>query len=277
MYFNAASCYRYGIFNRTSCSWSAFPLGRLGQHYYIPFRTNKSSTVSLVRLYGTSKRFKNDSDEVRRPVYGSKIYIWSLIGLNASVFLAWNASRSDPRLYHFLRETCLISVDKIKSNRYYTLLTSTVSHQEPFHLLSNMYTLYLFSAILWQCPGLNLGHFVILTMGSGIAGSAAYVIEKLTQGSYQPALGASGMVMGMGAAASLLVPRQPMLFMGIIPTPLWAIVAGYAAFDAYYLTSKSSIAHSGHLGGLVFGSAYYFLSLYRFGGIGRSFQKGFRI
>lgn len=275
MYLNATSYCRYSITNHISYSWSASTLGRLGQRCSIPFRISRGSTVSFVRLHGSSKRYKDDSDEYRRPGRGSKIYIWSLIALNASVFLAWNASRNKPQLHLLLREKFLISVDRIKLSRYYTLLTSTISHQEPFHLLSNMYTLHLFSTILWQCPGLKLGHFVILTVGSGIAGSAAYVTEKLTQGSYQAALGASGMVMGMGAAASLLVPRQPMLFMGVIPMPLWTIVAGYAAFDAYYLNSKSSVAHSGHLGGLVFGSAYYFLSLYRFGGIGRLFKIKF--
>ena len=276
MYLNGASLSRYSIISRISYQWSTCSSGKLGQRYFIPFGMNQGSTVSFVRQHGTSKRDNENSDKLKRPGNGSKIYIWSLIALNASVFLAWNASRSDPQLYIFLRETCLVSVDRIKSHRYYTLLTSTISHQEPVHLLSNMYTLHLFSAILWRCPGLKLGHFVILTLGSGIAGSAAYVIQKLKQGLYQPALGASGMVMGMGAAASLLVPRQPMLFMGIVPMPLGAIVAGYAAFDTYYLTSNSSVAHSGHLGGLIFGSAYYFLSLYRFGGVGRFFQKGLK-
>ena len=277
MYTNTASRIRFGVISQNVVPSKVALATRSGQRRLSPLNPNKHTTISISRHNSTYKRHGKTNPEFEMPDRKPRLYIYTLMALNASVFLAWTASQRDHRLFVLLREKCLVSVESIKSHRYYTLLTSAFSHMEPFHLLGNMYTLYIFSSILWSCPGLKLGHFVILTLGSAITGSAGYVLEKSMQNSYQqPALGASGMVTGMGAAASLLVPHQPMLIMGVIPMPLWMLVAGYAIADGYYLSSKSKTAHSGHLGGLAWGSAYYFLSLYRFGGIGSFLQKGLR-
>ena len=250
---------------------------RPGQRYLRTFNHRRHPAISAVRQVHTRKRPQTLNTDPRMPDNKPRVYVYSLIVANVSFFLAWHESLRNPRLFEFMCEKCLISVESIKSHRYYTLVTSAFSHREPFHLLSNMYTLYIFSAILWQCPGLKLGHFITLTLGSAITGSAGYVLEKSIQKShYHPASGASGMVLGIGAAASLLNPHQPLFLFGVIPMPLWIFIAVYAVFDGYYLNSKSKTAHSGHLGGLLWGSAYYFLSLYRFGGVGRLFQKGIR-
>ena len=118
---------------------------------------------------------------------------------------------------------------------------------------------------------------MILTLGSAITSSAGYVLQKSIQKSYNmPALGASGMVMGMGAAALLLFPYQTVVLKGTIPMPLWACVAGFAVVDGYFLNRESKIAHSGHLGRLAWGAAYYFFLLYRFCGFKYILQIRFR-
>lgn len=116
---------------------------------------------------------------------------------------------------------------------------------------------------------------LLVALGSGLAGSAGYVLQHkaAAKGSknriealqhYQAsALGASGAVMGLSAVATCFLPQMPLQLMFIpIPIPLWAVTAGYFAVDAYYLSSRTSrTAHAGHLGGLAFGAAAYFVML----------------
>lgn len=89
-------------------------------------------------------------------------------------------------------------------------------------------------------------------------------------------LGASGMVMGMGATATLLAPLTPMAIL-FVPAPLFVVMAGYVALDTYFLNSKTSrIGHAAHLGGLTFGAVYYFASLRQYGGVWQWVRRGLR-
>lgn len=84
------------------------------------------------------------------------------------------------------------------------------------------------------------------------------------------------MVMGMGAAATLLAPMTQMVVL-VFPAPLFLVTAGYVAADTYYLDSKTSrIGHAAHLGGLAFGAVYYFVSLRRFGGVWQWVRRALR-
>lgn len=99
-------------------------------------------------------------------------------------------------------------------------------------------------------------------------------VMRLRQDRAQPALGASGAVMGLGALATCFAPKLPMQLMFIpIGIPLWVVTLGYAAIDMFYLDAQNSkVAHSGHLGGLLFGLMSYAVYFRRFGGIfGRRF------
>ena len=123
--------------------------------------------------------------------------------------------------------------------------------------------------------GIPVQHLGVLLAGSAFSGSAGYIYnesqKKLRR--TRSALGASGMVMGLGSAAALLAPSTTMLLFGIVPVPMWALIAGYFAADAYYLDAQDArVAHAGHLGGLAFGVAYYALRLRRFGGVLGTFR-----
>lgn len=104
---------------------------------------------------------------------------------------------------------------------------------------------------IWRHAGLRGSHDRVIT-----------ITKKM-------ALGASGMVQGIAAAATLLAPVAPIYLMFIpVPIPLFVVTIGYVAYDTYNLDSKTSrIGHSAHLGGFAFGVLYYFLSLRRFGGV----------
>jgi len=81
-------------------------------------------------------------------------------------------------------------------------------------------------------------------------------------------LGFSGAVSGVVTAAALLFPTRKMLLMGIIPMPLWVLGLGYIAYDTYSMDAvDSTVGHDAHIGGAVFGAAFYMVFLRRFGGL----------
>ncbi|KAL1303336.1 hypothetical protein AAFC00_006735 [Neodothiora populina] len=143
-----------------------------------------------------------------------------------------------------------------------------------------MISLRTFCSIVGFVPGIGGGHVLLLAMGSALCGSGSWLLqqkEKLSslrgstrfgnnafnsaasQTYHASALGASGIVMGVSALATCLLPSMPISLMFIpIGIPLWAVTIGYAVFDTYFLNSnRSTTAHSGHLGGLLCGVGYY--------------------
>lgn len=71
-------------------------------------------------------------------------------------------------------------------------------------------------------------------------------------------MGLSGVVMGLGAALACALPRAKVRVAGSIEIPLPIYMAGFALYDAAMLDkATSTVAHSAHLGGLLFGAAYY--------------------
>ncbi|KAF2814043.1 uncharacterized protein BDZ99DRAFT_516665 [Mytilinidion resinicola] len=193
-------------------------------------------------------------------------FIWGLIGANVAVFAAVHASPSQSRK---LTRELPMSLQSIREGKYWTIITSGFTHFSGYHLLGNMFTLHAFGRVLVYGARLPLLNLIILSVGSLISGSAFFLAhEKRRERPYRmvQGIGASGMVMGLGAAAACLVPRTMML-VAFFPAPLWLVVSGYFAYDYWYLNQHTGTAHSGHLGGLGFGLLYYVLSLRRFGGV----------
>lgn len=201
--------------------------------------------------------------------------IWTLIGTNTLVFLLWQSAKvaagrdNDFRPLKAMALVSTLSLDNAEA-RPYTLLTSCLSHASLGHFLFNMVTLKTFADVLQLFPGIGAGHLLAVCFGSGIAGSVAWIAQqnstaKAYYADERRALGASGMVMGAGAAATMLLPRAPMnLFFIPVPIPLWIITALYFAVDILSLQTDSGIGHAAHLGGGAFGIAYYALFLRRF-------------
>lgn len=235
------------------------------------------------------KRFyQSGVDRYFNNIRTGKAILWTTIGANVAVFCGWqyaqnlsrgsmadilsgamspNSSRLKP--IHFLNQNFLCSWDHIHKGRYWTLLTSAYSHQNLGHLAGNMFSLYAFGSVLLSV-GLSPVVFATIFFGSAIAGNIGFLYHqargKRARQSY--GLGASGAVMGTGAAAALMLPTAPMLLFGFIPVPLFVLLGGYVYYDSYYLDDPNSVVgHSAHLGGAAFGAASYILFLRRFGGV----------
>ncbi|KAI4719191.1 hypothetical protein E4T48_04522 [Aureobasidium sp. EXF-10727] len=202
-----------------------------------------------------------------------------LFGVNALVFGALNYAKytKDWKLEKLLLSNTLLSPASVDQGRWWTIITSAFAHVDPIHFAFNMLSLYNFCSLCAFIPGMSGLHLAAVAGGSAVTGSLGFIYHRKTKiaeagrGDWQSktrnynsaALGASGAVMGVGALTACLVPNAPMQLMLIpITFPLWVFVAGYGVVDSYFLNSPTSgIAHAGHLGGLVFGAAYYLAML----------------
>ncbi|KAK3620084.1 hypothetical protein LTR56_023622 [Elasticomyces elasticus] len=150
-----------------------------------------------------------------------------------------------------------------------------------------MFSFLSFGGMLAGVPGLTGVRMLTLGLGSALAGSAAWLYERQAPATANTvwdkavasfregnsalgqasALGASGLVMGVGAAATCFMP-QARMFIFFFEAPLWLSMLGFVAIDTYFVGKDlTGIGHSAHLGGVAFGFAYYLLSLRRFGGV----------
>ncbi|KAF2481869.1 hypothetical protein BDY17DRAFT_325379 [Neohortaea acidophila] len=217
------------------------------------------------------------------PGASTRTMMWTIIGLNAAVFGAWQyaIARKDRKLFQKLSQNFTVSAQNIRDGRYWTLVTSAFSHQGLGHFAFNMFTFNAFTSIM-AFAGVGPVALGFIVLGSGLAGSAAWLYHLHSPGSdrinrYASALGASGAVMGAGAVATCLMPFAPMQMMFIpINIPLWVLTLAYAGLDAYYLNASTGVGHSAHLGGAIFGALFYAAYLRRLGGVVQLLKRGSR-
>ncbi len=170
------------------------------------------------------------------------------------------------------------ALDESQRFHPYQIATHMFSHAPPpqfYHILFNMFTLWMFGRILENVWGAKRFLFFYLVCGLGAA--ALHLImqyfrcEQLLQafnnndfnavrnlvGAAAPALGASGAIMGVMAAFAYTFPNTE-LFIMFIPVPIkakWAMLA-LAAIDLFGGVAKISgdnLAHFAHLGGALTG------------------------
>lgn len=135
--------------------------------------------------------------------------------------------------------------------KIWQLITHMFMHGGFFHLLFNMFGLYMFGAILENYWGSK--RFFNFYMICGLVAGAA----QLFLGGSGVALGASGAVMGIFAGFAYLFPNTP-LYLMFIPIPIKAkfVIPGLILVDLFGAVSPnmtSNIAHWAHLGGALAG------------------------
>ncbi len=179
------------------------------------------------------------------------------------------------KLHRLLAEAGVI--DSARDFRPYQLLTHMFAHspQTLFHIVFNMFTLWMFGKVLenvWGGP-----RFLLFYVGCGLGAAALHLTVQYLRcqellsafnagnmtavqqqlGAVSPALGASGAVMGVMVAFAYLFPNTELYIM-FIPVPVkakWAML-GLAAIDLFggvAEVSGDNIAHFAHLGGALTG------------------------
>lgn len=158
----------------------------------------------------------------------------------------------------------------------YQIATHMFAHspQMLFHILFNMFALWMFGRVLENIWGAK--RFLFFYLASGVGAAALHLLiqyfrsEQLLQaiqtnspavqnllGAVAPALGASGAIMGILVAFAYLFPNTE-LFIMFIPLPIkakWAVI-GYVAIDLFFGIGSfggDNVAHFAHLGGALTG------------------------
>jgi len=174
-----------------------------------------------------------------------------IIFLNTAVFSLWRI----PRMQHFMFKWFTSSPVAASS---VTLLSSTFSHKDFWHLAVNMFVLWSFA------PGMeaHLGkeQFLAFYITGGVAASFASVAHRIAISNFFSAsLGASG---ALFAVLSYVAIHQPDLRLAIVFLPFFTFSAGsgllaMVGIDVAGLLFRWNLFdHAGHLGGVLLGAWY---------------------
>jgi len=140
----------------------------------------------------------------------------------------------------------------------YTLFTHLFFHADWFHLLGNLYFLYVFGDNVEHIYGRR--RFIALFLAAALVGGLAQVL--LTRATATPVIGASGAIAGVTAAYLWIFPRARLLqtipFVYVqLKIPAWVYVAAWAVFQAVmaFFSDAIHFAWFAHLGGFACGLA----------------------
>lgn len=188
----------------------------------------------------------------RRP----DLVVYTLMGLNLAVFLAWKSPRAFGRqLYRY----GLLHKDA-QFNKW-SMLGSAFSHQEFWHLGINMFVLYQFGLPLAKWVGgagfleMYLDGAVLSSLGSMAVPVLLNAFTPWVAVANVPSLGASGAIFTVFGAFSYLVPYAR-LSLFFIPLPIGAwyvflLTMGYNGLGLFYRFGMSDYA--GHFAGSMAG------------------------
>jgi len=194
---------------------------------------------------------------------------WLLIGLNVLVFL-YEISLSQAGLANLTRTWGLVpaTLAAEPQTAWLTIYTSMFLHGGWFHILSNMWVLFIFGDNVEDRMG--GGRYLLFYLLSGTA--AALLQSFLLSASRVPMIGASGAIAGVLGAYLLLYPRAriaslvPILFIFTIidiPAPIfllfWFVSQLFSGWLSLGGAGGSGVAWFAHVGGFVFGIMAVFI------------------
>lgn len=155
----------------------------------------------------------------------------------------------------------LTSGDLYFRGQIWRLLTYALCHStsSPFHILFNMATLYWVGSVAIRLTGDRefLWFYVVSAVFSGICSVVFYSLIGMSPS----IIGASGAVNAVFCLVAMHYPRLQVLFLGVFPVEMRWLLAGFCAADLLPIlggrSDVSQVAHSAHLGGLLFGFLYF--------------------
>ncbi len=219
------------------------------------------------------------------PTFRTSLLTFIIIGLNAAAWVSIQGMGSEPALS---RSVCLFGLipgellgtieegSRITISRYtvcvigeqrnwHTLFTSMFLHGSWFHLISNMWFLYVFGDNIEDST--NRIRFVIFYLLCGLAAGGAQILSNPQ--SQVPMIGASGAISGVMGAYAVLYPKAPvhlLVFLGffitriVVPAYLmlgyWFLIQFLGALPALRADPDAGgIAFWAHVGGFIAGVA----------------------
>ncbi len=205
--------------------------------------------------------------------YTFPVVNWLLIGLNTVVFL-FEISLSPAELNRFIQIFALTPANLHLTNPWLlvgnplpliTLFTHMFLHGGWFHILSNMWILFIFGDNVEDRLG-SVRYLVFYLLGGLVAGLVQTLVAPSSE---VPSLGASGAIAAVLGAYFLLYPRAkvitliPLIFIpwfveipAIVFLGIWFITQLYSGIVSLGLSTSASmggVAWFAHIGGFLFG------------------------
>ena len=176
--------------------------------------------------------------------------IRTLLILNIAVFFLQNLSRESP-----VTLWLSLNLDDVAHLQVWRLLTYGFCHGGLFHILFNMYILWMFGKMVEGIYGSKefFSFYLTAVIGSGIC----FLIFEIVSGGNAIVLGASGGVFAVSLLTAMHFPTRIILVMFVIPMQLLHMVILFIALDILFLMKNDGVAHAAHLGGAAFGYLYY--------------------
>ena len=198
--------------------------------------------------------------------YNFPVVNWSLIILNTSVFL-YQIGLSQSELFSFIRTFGMVpsQISGLDPASWTTLFTNMFLHGGFFHLISNMWILYIFGDNVEDRLG-SIRYLFFYILG----GLAANLVQLyFAQGSSVPVIGASGAIAGVLGGYFLLFPRARVITLFLLFFFPWFVEIPAVVFLGFWFVSQlysglfslampsgvqmGGIAWWAHIGGFIFG------------------------
>ena len=153
-----------------------------------------------------------------------------------------------------LSKFALVPFDVTQKYYLWQLATYIFLHGGFFHILFNMFGLYMFGSELEATWGTRefTKYFFLCGIGAGITSVV------VSPNSPIPIIGASGAIFGLLLAYGMLFPNRLIYLYMIIPIPAkwFVVIFGAITFLSALSVSNSGVAYVAHLGGMIFGFIY---------------------
>jgi len=148
----------------------------------------------------------------------------------------------------------LIPAAVIQNLELWRLVTYMFLHGGVFHILINMFILWMFGVAIEQAWGTK--RFLFYYFMTGIAGGVFSTIFQPS--SMVPTIGASGAIYGLLVAYAVMFPNQIMYLYFLIPMKVKYAVILFVALEFFGSmgSTPDGIGHLAHLGGAVVGFIY---------------------
>ncbi|KAJ3333119.1 hypothetical protein HDU76_011339 [Blyttiomyces sp. JEL0837] len=279
--------------------------GKLPQFGQLPLITRRFfNRLASRRQKGTLSQFKRSPRRFFNRYLDENTVLYGIIGVNTAgnvTFANWPASlityalihfsvfglwqyammrynRGDSSWLSFMERNFYCSWNGVEDGKWWTILSSTFSHNTLIHFGLNMFVFWNFGPIAISIIGAP--QFLLFYLGAGIASSAAHLVYSRY---IQPALrkrpiprffgrpiysnshGASGAIYAATLLYALSYPWSRITLFFFFDVPAIAGVGLFVAYDLYlaYGGNHGRVDSAGHLGGALYGALYWLLRIRR--------------
>lgn len=172
----------------------------------------------------------------------------TIILINAVVFLGERALQNQA----FMLEWFAASPEGIfEHGRVWQLLTATFMHAGIWHILGNMWFLWIVGREMESLYGAR--DFVAFYIAAAIVSTLCWAVARTVGPGGGVMVGASGAVTAVLALYTLYYPRRE-IYLLFVPMPMWVVLALFLVWP--FLGEGGGIAYESHLAGAAF--AYLF-------------------